>query len=765
MSNTSKNPGVMPGPNPRALEVYGVSTDRLIPLHSWHSGELAKVPLTRGWQNTDGFTFEQAQRHMAANEANIGFRAGGGWLIVDVDPKNGGAASFETLRERFGIDPADFLAVWTGLDEKSRKRGLHLYMRVEEANFECVFNLPELPGIDFKYSGQVVAAGSVHPSRYLYEPQGDKTLATTAAAPQALLEAIRRPSRQKLAPDAASGFGEFTPEQIWPSLNALPVEAFASEEAWKSLMMAVHYMTAGEAEDEFLAWSERDLSYSGLRDKNRCRWRSCDDNPSGFKKGTYFKLLKDHNVPRELWPDFPEPPPPASEAWEDEPMDDAITALVTAPQVLPAVKRSGRIAKGLDNCVKAISALGIHFAKDDFVGRKSIGGHAIEAHAGQLSDDAITALRFMLLKEFGIEFSKDMVQDAAATLCLHGRYDSLIQHVDKLPAWDGTHRLHRLVSDYLGAEDTLLNRAIGRLLLWGMIARARRPGCKFDAMPILEGPQGAGKSTAIRILAGDERYGEGQLFDLNEQRRAEALLGKWLYEVGELNGMSRREVGLVKMVITQQADEVRMAYDRHPSRNPRRVILIGTTNNDRYLRDATGNRRFLPVKVGAIDLEALRRDRDQLLAEAVAWDDARQRQREPFCDEDGSEWGREPVLPRQLWAAAAEQQGMRMEDDPWLDRLFNLRGFPGKSANGPVERISTEAAFSHLGVDGYRQDPAKGHRLRAAMERLGWTYSAIPIRIDGANERGYFRPLSEPIDSDELSAEEIGDDELLAGLT
>jgi len=762
MSNTTKNSGQMPEPNPRALEVYGDKTDRLIPLHSWRSGELAKVPLTRGWQNTDGFTFEQAQRHMAGNEGNIGFRAGGGWLIADVDPKNGGAESFETLRERFDVDPHDFLAVRTGLDEKSGKRGLHLYMRVEEANFECVFNLPNLPGIDFKYSGQVVAAGSVHSSGYLYEVAGEKTLATTAVAPQALLDAIRRPSRQTLAPDAANGFGEFTAEQIWPSLDQLPVDAFASNGAWLQLGMAVHHMSAGEALDIFLDWSARDPKYSHLRDENYRRLHNCWDNPIGFKKGTYFKALKDHNVPRELWPDYPEPPPPASEAWEDDQIDDETTALVEASEVLPAVKHEGRAAKGLDNCVNAIRALGIKFAKDDFVGRKSIGGHAIEAHAGQLSDDAITALRFMLLKEFGIEFSKDMVQDAAATLCLHGRYDSLMQHVDERPAWDGAPRLHRLVPDYLGAEDTPLNRAIGRLLLGGMMARARRPGCKFDTMPILEGPQGAGKSTAIRILAGDERYGEGQLFDLNEQRRAEALSGKWLYEVGELNGMSRREAGLVKMVITQQSDEVRMAYDRHPSLNPRRTILIGTTNNDRYLRDATGNRRFLPVKVGAIDLEGLRRDRDQLLAEAAAWDDARQRQREPFLDEDGNEWGREPVLPRQLWAAAAEQQGMRMEDDPWLDRLFTLRGFPGKSANGPVERISTEAAFSHLGVDGYRQDPAKGHRLRAAMERLGWTYSAIPIRIDGVNERGYFRPLSAPIDGAELSAEEL--DAELVGL-
>lgn len=726
--------GRMPEPNPRALLVY--PPDRLFPLHSAKTefGELAKRPLKAGWK-TSWHSLEAMQLHMERDDGNVACRVGSGLLVVDVDPRNeADAQELGRFYERFGVNPADYLRAKTGGGEGD-KRGLHIYMKTPP-DFEGVSKHPDFPGIDFKSSGFVVAAGSVHGSGRFYELEGDKTCDTTAAAPGALLEALRKPPPKEWAADPENGFGAFAPELVAPALNALPVEEFRGDQAWKELAMSVHYMTAGEAVDIFLSWSARDPRYDGAGELNERRWRSFGDKPHGFTQATFFKALKDHNVPRELWPQLPLPA--ASDAFSG----DLITVdELSLPEILPPVVRNGPIAKGLANCLVALKTLGITADQDVFKGRKRIGGHAIEAHAGPLADDAITALRALLLTEFDIEFAKDMVQDAAVTLCIHGRYDSLMQHVERLPTWDGVRRLHRFVPDYLRGEDTPLNRAIGLLLLWGMIRRARMPGFKFDYMPILEGPQGAGKSTAIRILAGDERYGEGPIFDLNEQRRAEALLGKWLYEAGELTGMSKRDVSNVKMIITQQADEVRMAYDRFPSANPRRAILVGTTNNDRYLRDATGNRRFLPVKVGTIALEGLRRDRDQLLAEAAAWDDARKAG--PCVDEDGSEWGSDPVLPRQLWGAAAEQQGMRMEDDPWFDRLINLRGFPGHSANGPVERVSTDAVFAQLGVDGYRQNPSMAQRLRAVMERLGWTYSTHMMRIDGDQARGYFRPLAE----------------------
>lgn len=207
-----------------------------------------------------------------------------------------------------------------------------------------------------------------------------------------------------------------------------------------------------------------------------------------------------------------------------------------------------------------------------------------------------------------------------------------------------------------------------------------------------------------------------------------------------------------------------MAYDRHASQNPRRVVLVGTTNNDQYLRDTTGNRRILPIKVGSIDLEAIRRDRDQLFAEAAVWDEARQTQREPFTDQDGNVWARDPVLPPQLWGEAGEQQAIRMEDDPWLDVLGNYRGFAGVSADGPVERVATDALFGRLGFDGRSMTPALNRRLRSVMEALGWTYANNMMRIDGRHSRGYFRPLAEPIDAPPSALEEYELDPELEGL-
>jgi predicted P-loop ATPase len=125
----------------------------------------------------------------------------------------------------------------------------------------------------------------------------------------------------------------------------------------------------------------------------------------------------------------------------------------------------------------------------------------IEQWAGELSDHACQMLRVVIKERFGFDPGKENTNDAAVQLCLQHQFDPVRQYLDGLE-WDGTKRLDNWMVTYLGAEDTELTRAIGRLALVAAVRRVRQPGCKFDQITVLEGPEGTGKSSTIRLVAG-----------------------------------------------------------------------------------------------------------------------------------------------------------------------------------------------------------------------------------------------------------------------
>src|SRR5262249_44738646 len=160
--------------------------------------------------------------------------------------------------------------------------------------------------------------------------------------------------------------------------------------------------------------------------------------------------------------------------------------------------------------------------------------------------------------------------------------------------------------------NTPINRAYARCTLMAAVARVFSPGCKKDEMLVLIGPQGGGKSTAIRELAGPEGFTDAVKAGMESKVVIELTEGKRIFENSELEGMGFRTSSAIKAMLSTSSDSSRMAYARTTTDRPRQFVFVGTTNEDRFLRDPTGNRRFWPVQVGRIDLFALRRDRDQL---------------------------------------------------------------------------------------------------------------------------------------------------------
>jgi predicted P-loop ATPase len=183
--------------------------------------------------------------------------------------------------------------------------------------------------------------------------------------------------------------------------------------------------------------------------------------------------------------------------------------------------------------------------------------------------------------------------------------------------WDGTPRIDTYFIDVAGAEDTEYNRAVSKNFWLAMLARIVWPGCQCDSMFILEGRQGLGKTGLSKIIGG-KGYVELGFNRLDKANMAVIMRGKWLCELGELTQFKRADISELKSWITCTHDEIRRAYDRETTNLPRGGILVGTTNQDRYLSDTTGGRRFFPIKLTNIKWELAKATREQCFAEAYA---------------------------------------------------------------------------------------------------------------------------------------------------
>lgn len=203
-------------------------------------------------------------------------------------------------------------------------------------------------------------------------------------------------------------------------------------------------------------------------------------------------------------------------------------------------------------------------------------------------------------------------------------YHPIREFIEELPDWDGVKRVDSLLVDYLGAEDTPYTRAVTRKTLCAAIKRVLNPGCKFDTILVLNGPQGIGKSTLIAKLAGEWFSDSLNLSDTKDKTAAEKLQGYWILEIGELAGLKKAEVETLRSFLSRQNDIYRASFGRRATPHLRQCVFFGTTNAESgYLRDTTGNRRFWPVKTPGggtkHSWELTQYDIEQIWAEALVY--------------------------------------------------------------------------------------------------------------------------------------------------
>ena len=277
-------------------------------------------------------------------------------------------------------------------------------------------------------------------------------------------------------------------------------------------------------------------------------------------------------------------------------------------------------------------------------------------------------------------------------------YHPVRQYLETL-RWDGVERIDSWLTTYAGTTPTPYSSAVGSLILIAAVRRVMQPGAKFDEMMVFISDQGLNKSTALEILATREEWFTDSLpLNADDKQVIEVLSGKWIVEAGELKGMRQGAIEHLKAFLSRRIDRARLSYGRRVSEVPRQCVMFGSTNTKAFLIDTTGNRRFWPIHVEPFDIVALRRDRDQIWAEAAAREAA----------------GASIRLDPELYAYAAAEQEEVTVSDPWTSDIeIALRKYKGG-------RILPSDIWTILNIHSNQRNQINNQRMGDAIRSLGW---------------------------------------------
>lgn len=343
------------------------------------------------------------------------------------------------------------------------------------------------------------------------------------------------------------------------------------------------------------------------------------------------------------------------------------------------------------------------------------------------------------LRMYGMSCKSTLVAEMVAVVATRNGYHPVRKYLRGLK-WDGTPRVSAVLSTYFGVPANDYTQRVGEIFMISAAARILRPGCKVDTMMVLEGGQGIGKTRAVQALFGGDKWYMDAQRSVKDKDFFQELVGKWGVEIGEMTSFTKAEHNAVKQTMSATADTYRPSYGRYARTFPRQCVFVGTTNEDQYLRDPTGARRYLPVRVSVVSVDKLKADRDQLWAEAVS----------RFLA--GEEWWE---LPRQ----AADEQEQRYMEDSWTSPIAKwLQGgdrdrYPEgieceEALDNPVDVGLVMACTTHevlgwpLAIDTGRHTRADQMRVAAIMRNWGWSNKRV-LR-NGAQVHLWTRPESPP---------------------
>jgi putative DNA primase/helicase len=314
-----------------------------------------------------------------------------------------------------------------------------------------------------------------------------------------------------------------------------------------------------------------------------------------------------------------------------------------------------------------------------------------------LRDDHVVAIRWHLTKEENSHINTTELEQAIQNQAFKHKINPVRNYLDGLK-WDGDFRLDTWLSKYAGVVQNEYIKEIGRICLLAAVGRVYEPGVKYDNLLVIEGEQGAGKSRFVEALGGE--WFLDMAVKESDKDIVDEMRGAWIIEISELAGFSKKEVDWLKAFLSRRTDRCRLSYGRRSQDFPRQSIFIGTMNpsgDNTYLKDDTGNRRFWPITAGEIDVEGLKKARNQLFAEAVY------------------EWKKGGVnlfLQGTPLEMAENEQTQRNMVDPWSYAV--RRGTIG------FTEIMMPELMNMVGLRTEFHGIAETMRLGRIMKNLGW---------------------------------------------
>lgn len=319
------------------------------------------------------------------------------------------------------------------------------------------------------------------------------------------------------------------------------------------------------------------------------------------------------------------------------------------------------------------------------------------------------------LQHAGIVVGREIAAQSVEIVAKDRAFHPVTDYVKRC-TWDADkHALDEWTIKYLGTDDTPFIRAAASKWMISAVARIMRPGCKADCALILEGPQGRGKSTALKALF--HPWFTDEIADLGTKDAAMQLPGAWCLEIAELDAMHRSDVAKIKAFMSRTADRFRPAYGARVIEQPRQNVFAGTVNHNEYLRDETGGRRFLPIACGTIDIDGLIAARDQL------WAEARDRY---FADET---WW---IDTADIAAAASIEQEARRILDPWQKEVARLVAMR--------DSVTASEVLDDMNIPIKDQQQLHLNRVASILKGLGWLRRSM--RHQGKPQYRYVQPTT-----------------------
>jgi hypothetical protein len=598
----------------------------------------------------------------------VGIATGGGLVVIDVDPRHGGDDGLVDLRARLGELP-DTVECLTG------SGGRHIYVSVSEGVTVRNSAGTLAPGVDIRgEGGYVVAAPSVHTSgrSYAWEASSRPDEIEVAPMPAAWLEAItKRPKLRVIA----GGSGEVI------------AEGGRNETLFKR---ASSMRAAGFEEPAILA---------AILAENETRCSPPLD-PAEVK-GIVSSVCR---YAPGLSPEYEAKRAEAASKRAAAPVDnvtnesgDWFNDLYRTPK--GAVKNTfANLCSILRNAPEYATLRYNEMAVTP------------EVNGAPMTDAQLGLVREAIERRYGFSPGADALAQAIVAVSSERAHHPVREYLNGL-VWDQLPRLDTLCERIIHAEATPINVTVVRAWFIAAVARAMKPGCKVDTALVFVGPQGCFKSTFFRELAG--KYFSDTAVDIESKDAMMQINGAWIYELGELDHVtSRAHAGRLKAFVTSQVDKYRPPFGRAVLPQPRSNVIVGSTNEDQFLNDPTGDRRFHCIRVnGRVDIDALREERDQLWAEAVA------------AHASGEAWW----LTQEAEAALRESSETFRMVDPWEGAVATWLEVP--KLDGAKVITSQRILVDVLGMRLQDVDQRASNRLAAIMKRLGWRNKVA--RVDG----------------------------------